>query len=273
MQYRYNGILLAGLLQLPAAFFSAAQAADFTGALSTGVLAAPLYTGSSHYVTSPLLRYNMMMYNEALGTVAVSDGTLAWGLPLNSAWRIALLLGYDEGRDEIIKTGMIHRRKHDDLKGMGDLKGTFTGGVRLSYSIDENEIYIMGSQAFRKRTYGGEALGRTLSIETGIEGRTPLTDKLIAQWGVSTTWYNQGRMKADFGVSESQSMQTAFIPYRPGSGIAQVTLKTGLYYPLTPSFSLLMNVETYYLSDRAKDSPLVNNRWNTVSSIGVQYHF
>ncbi|MEI7208182.1 MipA/OmpV family protein [Pectobacterium carotovorum] len=273
MKYRYSGILLAGMLQLPAVFFSATQAADFSGAFSTGVSAAPLYTGSSHYVVSPLLGYDMRMHDDALGTIALSDGTLVWGLPMNSAWGIALLLGYDEGRDEIIKTGMIHRHKHNDLKGMGDLKGTLTRGIKLSYALDESEIYVIGSQAFKKREYGGEALGRTLSIEAGIEGHSLLTEKLTAQWGVSTTWYNQGRMQANFGVSEIQSMQTTFTPYRPGSGIAQVTFKTGIYYQLTSSLSLIANVQTYYLPDSAKESPLVSNRWNTISSLGVQYHF
>lgn len=273
MKYRHGNTPYWGVLVLSVTFLSSAFAETFEGNISTGISSTPLYTGSDKYVLSPSIGYTFGLRDDDVGSVVLANSVLAWSLPLDSPVGITLFVRYDEGRDEIIKTGVIHRQKHDELKGMGDLTGTFFGGVKVSYLFDNYGIYVSGSQAFKPREYGGESIGRTAVIDVGVEGKAVINDALSTQWGLSTTWFNRGMMQADVGVSEKQARQTAFNRYMPTSGISRITLKTGVDYQFTSSFSLLAGVETYYLTEKMAKSSLVDNRWNVISYLGVKYSF
>lgn len=84
---------------------SAASEANPTFALGAGVVVSPLYEGSSRYAVFPSLVAKAVMPTENWGTftAAFPEG-LRWDLPNLSTFGVALLVGYDPGRKEKIRT-------------------------------------------------------------------------------------------------------------------------------------------------------------------------
>lgn len=121
--------------------------------LSGGMAVAPIYQGASSYSAEPLYDIEAGYAKSAWGdfSLGLSEGA-RWQLPLSGPFGIALLAGYDAGRDEEVKT-LSGRNKR--LKGMGDLKGAFEAGIELSYKFDAFHAYVKGMQATKTRRYGG----------------------------------------------------------------------------------------------------------------------
>jgi hypothetical protein len=142
--------------------------------------------------------------NASWGEFSAGSEGARWQFPIAGPVGIALLLNYDAGRDEEIKT---LRGRNTRLKGMGKLGGALEAGAELSYQLDPFRAYVKGMQATRKRSYGGEELGHTAYVESGLTGQYPLSEQLTLIGNLSTTWANSGYQRGYFGVTSQQAQR------------------------------------------------------------------
>ena len=239
--------------------------------LGGGMAVVPVYEGASSYSAEPLYDIAAGYDKSAWGdfSLGLHDGA-RWQLPLSGPFGIALLAGYDAGRDEEVKT-LSGRNKR--LKGMGDLKGAFETGIELSYKFDAFHAYVKGMQATKTRRYGGEDLGHTAYVDLGVAAVYPLSDALTLSTELSTTWANSGYQRGYFGVTQSQAQQTSFAAYRPGSGFKQVALNSALNYQWTPEIAFQAGVGVYTLLGDAAKSPIVEKKVAGIAFLSASYSF
>lgn len=239
--------------------------------VAAGVATEPAYAGSSHYVAQPVYDAGGSYRNATWGTfeLGVLQGA-RWQLPLSSPLGVALLMAYDAGRDERIRTLGGHNTQ---LRGMGDLGGALEAGAELSYQFAPARVYVKGMQALRSRDYGDEALGHTAYVDLGVDGEHALD----AQWTLSSkfyaTWANGGYQRGYFGVTPAQAARTDFAAYHPKSGIRQVTAEAALNYQWTSSVALQGGVQVYRLTGDAADSPLVEKNLAGMAFLSASYRF
>jgi outer membrane scaffolding protein for murein synthesis (MipA/OmpV family) len=238
--------------------------------LSGGVAVAPLYQGASTYSALPLYDLQASYDGATWGDFSIGLGGASWQLPLSGPFGIALLAGYDGGRDEQAKTWSGHNNR---LKGMGDLGGAFEGGIELSYKLEPFRAYVRGMQATKARRYGDEDLGHTAYVDLGVAALYPLTDALSLSADLTTTWANSGYQRGYFGVTGQQAQQSAFEAYRPGSGFKQVMLNAALNYQLTREIAFQGGIGIYTLLGDAANSPIVEKKVAEVAFLSASYRF
>lgn len=238
---------------------------------SGGMAVAPDYQGSSDYSAVPLYDIEAGYEKSAWGdfSLGLQNGA-RWQLPLSGPFGIALLAGYDGGRDEEVKTLRGHNKR---LKGMGNLDGAFEAGIELSYKFDPFRTYVKGMQATKARRYGDEDLGHTAYVDLGIAAVYPLSEALTFSTDLSTTWANKGYQRGYFGVTQQQAQQTSFAAYRPGSGFKQATLTGVLNYQLTPEIAFQGGVSLYTLLGDAAKSPIVEKKTAGIAFLSASYSF
>ncbi len=256
------------LLLLP--FVSQAEDGKAFLTLGGGIAFAPAYQGADKYRPTAIYDINVGYSHGNWGSVSLGNNGLSWALPLDEPFGVALLLDYDSGRDEVIKT-LDGRDK--TLKGMGDLGGALQAGVELSYQLDPFRTYIKALQATKKRHYGGEDLGRTLLAELGVGTITPLNDQFSLQTNLSTTWANSGYQRGYFGVTPEQAKRTAFSTWRPGSGFKDVTFSAALNYDWTQNIALQAGAGVTALVGDAANSPIVEKKVAGLSFVSASYSF
>ncbi|AGP45862.1 MipA/OmpV family protein [Serratia plymuthica] len=239
--------------------------------LSGGMAVAPVYQGASSYSAVPLYDIQAGYDKSAWGdfSLGLIDGA-RWQLPLSGPFGIALLAGYDDGRDEEVKT-LSGRNKR--LKGMGDLDGALEAGIELSYKFDPFHAFVKGMQATKARRYGDEDLGHTAYVDLGVAAVYSLSETLTLSSDLSTTWANSGYQRGYFGVTQRQAQQTSFAAYRPGSGFKQVTLNGALNYQWTPEIAFQAGAGIYTLLGDAAKSPIVEKKVAGVAFLGASYSF
>ncbi|MFN2995829.1 MipA/OmpV family protein [Serratia plymuthica] len=239
--------------------------------LSGGMAVAPVYQGASSYSAVPLYDIQAGYDKSAWGdfSLGLIDGA-RWQLPLSGPFGIALLAGYDDGRDEEVKT-LSGRNKR--LKGMGDLDGTLEAGIELSYKFDPFHAFVKGMQATKARRYGDEDLGHTAYVDLGVAAVYSLSEALTLSSDLSTTWANSGYQRGYFGVTQRQAQQTSFAAYRPGSGFKQVTLNGVLNYQWTPEIAFQAGAGIYTLLGDAAKSPIVEKKVAGVAFLSASYSF
>lgn len=239
--------------------------------LSGGMAVAPVYQGASSYSAVPLYDIQAGYDKSAWGdfSLGLIDGA-RWQLPLSGPFGIALLAGYDDGRDEEAKT-LSGRNKR--LKGMGDLDGALEAGIELSYKFDPFHAFVKGMQATKARRYGDEDLGHTAYVDLGVAAVYSLSEALTLSSDLSTTWANSGYQRGYFGVTQRQAQQTSFAAYRPGSGFKQVTLNGVLNYQWTPEIAFQAGAGIYTLLGDAAKSPIVEKKVAGVAFLSASYSF
>lgn len=258
--------LTLGGMALPG---QAADPASLT--VTAGMAVGAVYPGSDHYAALPVTDVEGQYRSDDWGTftVGVLHGA-RWDMLTGDNVGLAMLLDYDRGRDERIRT----LGGHDTtLMGMGDLGGTPETGLELSYRLAPFRVYVKGVQAVRERTYGGEGLGRTSHLDFGLDGGFPLSEVLTLRGNVFATWSDSGDARGHFGVTPSQAAQTGFAVYRPGAGVRQVTVETVVNYQWTPEVSVQTGVEISRLTGEATDSPLAEKTLAGMAFMSASYRF
>ncbi|CAI1507758.1 MipA/OmpV family protein [Serratia proteamaculans] len=264
------GYSVAALLTIFPLQGSAQEGGQASLTLSGGMAVAPLYQGASTYSAVPLYDMQASYDGAAWGDFGIGLGGASWQLPLSGPFGIALLAGYDGGRDEKVKTLRGHNNR---LKGMGDLDGAFEAGIELSYKLEPFRAYVRGMQATKARRYGDEDLGHTAYVDLGVAALYPLTDALSLSADLTTTWANSGYQRGYFGVTQQQAQQSAFEAYRPGSGFKQVMLNTALNYQLTREIAFQGGVGIYTLLGDVANSPIVEKKVAGVAFLSASYRF
>lgn len=235
-----------------------------------GVGGAPIYMGASKYTVKPLIGLEAGAVTERWGAFNADETGFSWQPPIDSPFGIAMLVSYDGGRDEKIRTAS---GKNHDLKGMGDLKAAPEVGIALTYKDGPYYIYLKGMRTVTKRNYGGEELGYTSHAQLGGSLSFSLTKTLSSSSSLTSTWGDSKLLRGYFGVTPQQARNSQFRAYRPGSGIRDIAFQTALIYQFTPSFALQGSLGGYYLVGDAARSPLTKSRTAVSGGLAISYTF
>jgi len=245
----------ASLFLLPCAMPALAGEGSF--AVGAGLATAPAYQGAKQYLLLPAFQVAAGYKSDQWGSFSAGVDGLRWQLSPDSMFNLALLAGYDAGRKEDPHS---FGRRDNSLQGMGKLSGSLTGGLELGLNLDAYRFYLKGMQGLKKRAYGGEDLGHTLTVELGINTDYALSDTLSLDYGVSTTWANSGYHRGYFGVTDQQAQSSKFAAYRPDSGMQKAEAKTSLTYAFTPNIALTAGVVVSSLLGDAAKSPITEKK-------------
>ncbi|EPL6453232.1 MULTISPECIES: MipA/OmpV family protein [Providencia] len=257
--------LMVGIL--PCSYVVAGESTFIVGA---GVNIAPVYEGSKKYQFGPNLEATYAYLSEDYGVFSLGIDGAAWGIGLTDNLTFVSSLGYDYGRDE--KNGFLGN-KNKDLKGMGDLDGSLLVGADLYYTLNNYAFYIMGDVATKDRHYGGRHIGRTVTVELGMNTNYEINDSWEMEYNLATVWGNKAYNQAYFGVSKQQASKSKFTEYDASSGFKDVHGSAILNYNMDENLTLYTGVAAYYLIGDAGKSSLTEQKLGFVGLTGFRYAF
>lgn len=262
-----NSIPLVGMLLCTPAY-----TADLSGFVGLGAAVSPVYSGSNQYAVGPIFKAGANVRSQEWGLFGVSTDGLIWDLAPDSDFSVNLLLTQDAGRKEEFSYPF-SGKKNRALKGMGNLPDTVMAGAELRYQKEDWAAWIRMLNATQKRNYGGEELGTTMVVSSGVEKEIWRGRSTSLSVGGDVSWANRSYQQSHYGVTALQAERTAFDTYSPSANFQKGGLYTELVWHLTDSLAAGFNSRAEYLFDESGKSPLVNDRLQyTLSSI-VQYAF
>lgn len=238
--------------------------------LGIGTDISPKYEGSSKYEATPSFDANYHFNTMKYGNFDIGVGGLRWETGDTSGFNMAIQGTYINGRDE--KIGYFGS-KDETLVGMGKLKGSVAAGLELNYKIGMSKIYVSSLTALQNRTYGGEKIKNATTIELGLNGLYSLNDDWAIGYNLASTWATKDYNQAYFGVTRMQADRSKFKEYTPAAGFKDVNILGMVQYKLTDNSSLNFSIGSYYLIGDAAKSPIVENKYGLLSSIGYTYSF
>ncbi len=236
----------------------------------TGIAVAPVYQGAKTYSPAPIIGVEAGMHQQDWGALTASETGLTWQLPIDKPFGVALVAGYDVGRDEEIRTW---GGRDKTLKGMGDLNGAIEAGTQFSYDVEPYRFYLKALRALKKRKYGGEELSYTTHGNLGAEVTFPLPGHVTTVLSLISTWGDKNMMNAYFGVTRQQAQNTSFRQYQPKAGFKDVMMQAALNYELSPSVSLQSGCGVNYLVGEAAKSPLTEKKLAGIAFFSGSYTF
>ena len=181
--------------------------------------------------------------------------TLGANLIRGKNFKAGPILSFSSGRDE---------DDNDKLKGLGDVDGSTEVGGFVSY---------------RKRSLRFRAEVRQ-DIDSGHEGTlVELTGgtvlpfaSLLVSCEIGTTWASKDYMESFFGVNGQQSENSGLERYQADAGIKDINVSMKVVYSITNRWRIGGYVEYKRLLGDAADSPIVDDKNQSLAGISLSYH-
>jgi outer membrane scaffolding protein for murein synthesis (MipA/OmpV family) len=226
---------------------------QFTGALGAGLVSRPRYQGAdtSRVRLAPLvlLRYGNVFFGP-LG--------LGWAAIHTDDFRAGPVLGYEGGRRE---------SADPHLYGLGDIRGSITGGAFATYRFEPFEI---GATVRQSLTHRDNGLNGFVRFEYVLQIVPHEWDFRI---GPHLDFADAVYEQTQFGVSTIQSEQSGLLVFTPGGGLRDVGLRASLTYISTDHLVLRAFAGISKFMGDAADSPIVLSRTQHFIGSGIAYHF
>lgn len=181
-----------------------------------------------------------------------------------SGFYVSQTFNYDFGRAD---SNSSFRPGADNLKGMGDVKGTVTTTTTVSQQI--TPWFSVNAQA----EFGLDGHERGTQYQFGIESRVlqigadTITADLDAKLGDAT--YNQ----TYFGVTPTQSINSGFGRYSPGGGIYAYSFTVSWNHVLDKHWSTQVVLSGTRYTNKAAESPIVQRNAGISAFTSVSYAF
>lgn len=156
-------------------------------------------------------------------------------------------------------------------------------GTPALRGLDDREWSLMAGTSYMRITpYGGFKA----QVETDVLGRNEGTaiklahlskfklmdDKVTLYPELGLQWYDDKYNDYYFGVSQKEALRTGLKPYQADSGVNPY-LNISANYTFSPRLSGFVSQHLEYLSDTQKDSPLVDDNFDSKTKIGFNYQF
>ncbi|TDT57004.1 outer membrane scaffolding protein for murein synthesis (MipA/OmpV family) [Enterobacter sp. AG5470] len=254
------GIILA-LLATPTLAAEQQQGNALT--LGGGVDVAPRYSGSdkSRATTALVLDYSMANGFFISSTRGIGYGNNIGKLDYSAA------LSYRAGRkDRNVDSDSVSYGS-DELRGMGDVKGSAIGVPGLGYGVtDWLNVQLQAEVPISERS-NGTALHFGITSPLYTSPKNSVTLALTGSWGTSQY------MQTYYGVSASQSAASGFAQYDARSGIYAYNMNIDWTYKLTPDWSVVTAAGYTQLTGDARNSPIVQRKSSPTGSLKVTYRF
>lgn len=238
--------------------------------LGAGVGGASPYEGSDKTILVPDATIQYTTEMNSLGFFSIGTGGAKWQYNIVDNFHIGILGTYMQGRKEEID---FFGSKNKALKGMGDLKGAVATGIELSYGTEKHALYINSLTALGSRDYGGVNVDHATRFELGINSHYELSEDWSIDSNMSTRYVNKDYNQAYFGVTEKQSLKTAYAVYSPGSGFKDAGVLIEINYRLTGELFLNLKSGGYYLLGDAAESPITKQKYGLINIVGLSYTF
>lgn len=255
-----SGAVLA-LLATPA--LAAGQRQGNVLTLGGGVDVAPRYSGSdkSRVTAAQVVDYAMANGFFISTTRGLGYGNRVGNLDYSAA------LSYRAGRKDRDVSSDSIASGSDDLRGMGDIKGSAIVVPGLGYRVTDWLTGQLQAEVPVSERDNGEAVHFGIASPLYTSPKNALTLALTGSWGSSKY------VQTYYGVNAAQSAASGFARHDAGSGIYAYSLNLDWTHKLTSRWSLLAAAGVTQLTGEAGDSPIVQRKTSPVGSLKVTYSF
>ena len=231
--------------------------------LGGGVDVAPRYSGSdkSRVSAAQVVDYAMANGFFVSTTRGIGYGNSFGNLDYNAA------LSYRAGRKDRDVSSDSIASGSDDLRGMGDIKGSAIVVPGLGYRVTDWLTVQLQAEVPVSERDNGEAVHFGIASPLYTSPKNALTLALTGSWGSSKY------VQTYYGVNAAQSAASGFARHDAGSGIYAYSLSLDWTHKLTSRWSLLAAAGVTQLTGEAGDSPIVQRKTSPVGSLKVTYSF
>ncbi len=228
-----------------------------------GVDVAPRYSGSdkSRVSAAQVVDYAMANGFFVSTTRGIGYGNSFGNLDYNAA------LSYRAGRKDRDVSSDSIASGSDDLRGMGDIKGSAIVVPGLGYRVTDWLTVQLQAEVPVSERDNGEAVHFGIASPLYTSPKNALTLALTGSWGSSKY------VQTYYGVNAAQSAASGFARHDAGSGIYAYSLNLDWTHKLTSRWSLLAAAGVTQLTGEAGDSPIVQRKTSPVGSLKVTYSF
>ena len=253
----------AVLALLAASALAAEQPQGNVLTLGGGVDVAPRYSGSdkSRVSAAQVVDYAMANGFFVSTTRGIGYGNSFGNLDYNAA------LSYRAGRKDRDVSSDSIASGSDDLRGMGDIKGSAIVVPGLGYRVTDWLTVQLQAEVPVSERDNGEAVHFCIASPLYTSPKNALTLALTGSWGSSKY------VQTYYGVNAAQSAASGFARHDAGSGIYAYSLNLDWTHKLTSRWSLLAAAGVTQLTGEAGDSPIVQRKTSPVGSLKVTYSF
>ncbi|MFD3247921.1 MipA/OmpV family protein [Rahnella aquatilis] len=231
--------------------------------LGGGVDVTPLYSGSdeNRVTTALVLDYSMHNGFFVSTTRGIGYGNSTGKLDYSTA------LSYRAGRKDHDVDSDSMSDGSDDLRGMGDIKGSAIGALGLGYKVtDWLHLQLQAEVPFSQRD-NGAALHFSIISPLYSSSENTVTMALTSSWGTGNY------MQTYYGVSSSQSAASGFTQYDAGSGIYAYSMNMDWTHKFNQDWSVVAATGFTQLAGDARNSPIVQRKASPNGSLKVTYRF
>ncbi|CBJ49801.1 MipA/OmpV family protein [Ralstonia solanacearum] len=251
-------VLLPGIWLSPSQVFAAES--SYSLSLNAGV--APRYQGGKQYAVTVMPGFRADFGNGFF--IDPTRGGAGYALHFANGMFASAAVSYDPGRSDENRYG---RPGSDDLRGMGDIKGSLLGVL----------------------TVGGKIVGETTASATlevplsnrdrGWSGHVDLAAPVYS-WGAnkitaspSLHFGSRKYMQTYFGVTPQQAADSGFAPYTADGGLQAASLTVAWTHTFSRNWAVQTAVGTTRLLGNAAKSPIVQNKQSYFGGTGIVYTF
>lgn len=229
---------------------SGASPEGWNYSVGAGVLVAPSYLGDDSYQVMAVP--NVRVTYEDVFFASMQEGA-GYNLIHTDQWRAGPLARYDFGRDEDGDSAFrVSGDKTDDLRGLGDVDGSFEIGGFVEYTLDS----FSGTLEVLQAMDGHDGLVGTASLE--YSGMTSVMGKPAKySFGPEIKFADSHYHAAYFGVDARQSAASGLAQYSADAGILSYGVGGSAIIPMTDTISAVAFMRYDRLGEEAADSSLV----------------
>lgn len=213
----------------------------------------PDYEGSDDYedVAFPMIEIKYGRYffnvNNGLGLFLWKDKYI----------QLSTGLGYEFGRDE---------DDSEHLNGLGDIDDGAKGNVGLKIKLG-----LLSLKAGYQKQFTGENTGYKCNYGLGL--LIPIRKYFMIVTGVKATYASDKYMEKYFSVNSIQSSQSGLSVYNAGSGFKSVGANIVVIFHLSRNWGVQIIGNYKRLISDAASSPIVKDRNQYMTSMGLTYRF
>lgn len=231
---------------------SHAEARDWSLVLGAGAGLAPEYEGGEDLEVSPLPLVIFTWQDWLKVSPGGAEARVArWGR-LSVSGR----LGYERGRDQ---------DDADRLKGLGDVDGAATAGLKLAWTPEPFEVYLTVDRAL-----GGSD---GLTGKLGLDYTAKVSDRLTLTAGIAAVMADDEHMQSYFGITPRQSAASGLARYDAEAGLKRVEFETTATWMIGGNWMLFGSAGVGVLTGDAADSPVVEEKVQPRLSLALGYRF
>jgi MipA family protein len=152
-------------------------------------------------------------------------------------------------------------------RGLGKVEATLGAYGFFEWRPVKDAVTVYGNVLRSSRTQSGTLanLGATLGF--------PLVGQLSGFVDYNVNWADSNYTQTYYGVTAAQAATSGYTAYNAKGGLLNATPTVGLYFPINKQWSVLGYGGKARLAGAAGDSPVVQNRSQSVGALLAVYKY